>query len=153
MQFDAKAEQQKFWKIFDKKLIESGAPFSVLHEKAGETTYWAIVNKNNILVDNGLSLDFLVREKKIRINIYIRNNLPFFSFLEANKQAIAAKVRVPLNWVKGTRNANTRRISYETPVDIGNVKNYEDTIANILPIIIEIKTVCEIYGKNIFFDF
>lgn len=153
MQFDAKSEQQKFWKIFDKKLIENGEPFSILHEKAGETTYWAMVNKNNSLVDNGISLDFLVREKMLRINIYIRNDLQFFSFLEKHKQNIDAMVSVKLVWIKGERNANTRRIAYFKPIEIGNSKNYADTIDEVLPIIMEMKRVCELYGKNKFFDF
>ena len=46
MRFDAETEQKKFWKIFDEKLIENGEPFSILHEKAGKVTHWAMINKN-----------------------------------------------------------------------------------------------------------
>lgn len=153
MRFDAKTEQKKFWEIFDEKLIENGEPFSVLHEKAGETTYWAIVNKNNILVDNGLSLDFLVREKMLRINIYIRNDLSLFNFLEKNKQSINSIISERLVWIKGERNANTRRIAYFKTVEIGDVQNYAEIIDEILPIIMKMKLVCETYGKDKFFDF
>lgn len=153
MRFDAKTEQKKFWKIFDEKLIENGEPFSILHEKAGEVTYWAMVNKKNSLVDNGISIDFLVRDKKLRINIYLRNDLSFFGYLERHKQDIESMVRVPLSWINGEKNQNTRRIAFYKSVEIGNVDNYAETIDEVLPVIVEMKQVCEKYGKDLFFDF
>lgn len=153
MRFDAKIEQKKFWKIFDEKLIENGEPFSILHEKAGEVTYWAMVNRNNSLVDSGISIDFLVRDKKLRINIYLRNDLSFFGYLERHKQDIESMVRVPLSWINGEKNQNTRRIAFYKSVEIGNIDNYAETIDEILPVIVEMKQVCEKYGKDLFFDF
>ena len=153
MKFDAKTEQKKFWSIFEEKLIENGEPFSILHEKSGEVTYWATVNNRNTLTDYCLSIDFLVRERKIRINIYVRNDLPFFSFIEKHKQEIESRISVPVVWVTGTTNPNTRRIIYEVPVEIGNPVNYAETIDEILPVIMEMKSVCEDYGKHIFFSF
>ncbi|MDY6024257.1 MAG: DUF4268 domain-containing protein [Candidatus Borkfalkiaceae bacterium] len=153
MRCDAKTEQKRFWKIFDEKLVENGEPFSIVHEKSGMVTYWAIVNKNNILVDNCISLDLLVREEKLRINIYIRDDLAFYNYLERNKQDIESMVSVPLSWIKGERNSNTRRIAFFKPVEIGNVENYAETIDEVLPVIMEMKQVCQKYGKHIFFDF
>ena len=153
MRIDIKAEQRKFWKTFDEKLIENGEPFSILHEKDGEVTYWAVVNKKHSFVDNALSIDFLVRAKKLRINIYVRNDLPLFSIFERNKQEIEAIVCEKLEWLNGTTNPNTRRIAYIIPVETGHLSNYEEIIDNILPIVDKMKKVCEMYAKNAFFDF
>ena len=153
MRIDIKAEQRKFWKTFDEKLIENGEPFSILHEKGGEVTYWGVVNKNHSLVDNALSIDFLAREKKLRINIYVRTDLALFSVFEKNKQNIEKTISVPLKWIVGTRNKNTRRIAYEIPVNTGYYANYDEIIDSALPVIVEMKKVCDTYAKNEFFDF
>ena len=153
MRIDVKSEQRKFWKTFDEKLIENGEPFSILYEKGGEVTYWAVVNKKQSFVDNALSIDFLVREQKLRINIYVRTDLALFSIFERHKKDIDAMVGVPLKWVEGTRNKNTRRIAYEIPVNTGYYSNYDEAIDKVLPIVDKMKKVCEIYAKNAFFDF
>jgi hypothetical protein len=153
MRIDIKAEQRKFWKTFDEKLIENGEPFSILHEKGGEVTYWAVVNKKNSFVDNALSIEFVVSKQTLRINIYVRTDLALFSILERNKKDIDAIVGVPLKWDEGTRNKNTRRIAYEIPVNTGYYSNYAETIDKALPIVDKMKKVCEIYAKNAFFDF
>lgn len=153
MKSDVKSEQKKFWKTFDEKLIENGEPFSILYEKGGEVTYWAVVNKNQSFVDNALSIDFLVREQKLRINIYIRNDLNLFSIFERNRNDIESMVGVPLKWIEGTKNKNTRRIAYEIPINIGYYSNYNEDIDEILPVVNKMKKVCEVYAKNIFFDF
>lgn len=153
MRFDAYAEQRKFWKTFDEKLIENGEPFSILHEKGGEVTYWAVVNKKHSFVDNVLSIDFLVRGQKLRINIYVRKDLALFSIFERNRKDIDAMLDVPLNWIEGTRNKNTRRIAYEIPVKMGCCSNYDEVIDKILPVVDKMKKVCEIYARNEFFDF
>jgi hypothetical protein len=153
MRIDVKSEQRKFWKTFDEKLIENGEPFSILHEKGGEVTYWAVVNKKNSFVDNALSIEFVVSKQTLRINIYVRTDLALFSILERNKKDIDAIVGVPLKWAEGTRNKNTRRIAYEIPVNTGYYSNYAETIDKALPIVDKMKKVCEIYAKNAFFDF
>ena len=136
MRIDAKTEQRKFWRTFDEKLIENGEPFSILYEKGGEVTNWAVVNKKQSLVDNALSLDFLVREQKLRINIYIRTDLALFSIFERNRKDIEASISVPVKWVMGTRNKNTRRIIYESPVEVGYYSDYDKIIDDVLPIIV-----------------
>lgn len=153
MRIDVKSEQRKFWKAFDEKIIENGEPFSILHEKGGEVTYWAVVNKKQSFVDNALSIDFLIREQKLRINIYVRTDLALFSIFESNKKEIETIVGVPLKWIVGTKNKNTRRIAYEIPINTGYYSNYNETIDKALPIVDKMKKVCEIYAKNSFFDF
>ena len=153
MRIDVKSEQRKFWKAFDEKIIENGEPFSILHEKGGEVTYWAVVNKKQSFVDNALSIEFLVREQKLRINIYVRTDLALFSIFESNKKEIETIVGGPLKWIVGTKNKNTRRIAYEIPINTGYYSNYNETIDKALPIVDKMKKVCEIYAKNSFFDF
>lgn len=153
MGINVKSEQKKFWKIFEEKLIENGEPFSILYEKAGEVTYWAVVNKNQIFVDNALSIDFLVREQKLRINIYIRTDLSLFRIFERNKNDIEAIMGIPLKWIEGTKNKNTRRIAYEIPIDTGYFSNYDEVIDKILPVVVNMKKVCEKYARYSFFDF
>lgn len=125
----------------------------MLHEKGGEVTYWAVVNKKQSFVDNALSIDFLVREQKLRINIYVRTDLTLFSIFEKNRKDIESMVGMPLKWVDGTRNKNTRRIAYEIPVKTGNNSNYDEIIDKALPVVDKMKKVCEIYARSNFFDF
>ena len=153
MRIDAKSEQRKFWKVFEEKLIENGEPFSILYEKGGEVTHWAVVNKKQSFVDNALSIDFLVREQKLRINIYVRTDLTLFSIFERNRKDIEAMVGEPLKWIEGTRNKNTRRIVYEIPVNTEYYSNYDEVIDKALPVVDKMKKVCEKYGKDLFFDF
>ena len=126
MRIDVKSEQRKFWEIFDEKLIENGEPFSILYEKGGEVTYWAVVNKKQSFVDNALSIDFLVREQKLRINIYVRTDLTLFSIFERNRKDIETMVGM----------------SY-----------YDEVIDKALPVVDKMKKVCEVYARNNFFDF
>lgn len=153
MRIDVKTEQKKFWKIFDEKLIENGEPFSILHEMSGKVTYWAVINRKYSFVNNALSVDFLARERKLRINIYVRDDLQLFAILERNRNEIEAMVSVPLKWVEGIKNPNTRRIIYELPINVGANSNYDEAIDVILPIVVEMKKVCELYVKHEFFDF
>ena len=153
MKIDVRVEQQKFWDIFDEKLVENGEPFSVLHEKSGETTYWGVINKKHSFVDNALSLDFLVNAQKLRVNIYVRNDLHLFSIFENHKQEIEDVVGEKLEWLNGAKSPNTRRIAYMIPVKTGYNANYEEAIDRALPVIDKMKKICEKYAKNAFFDF
>ncbi len=155
MKFDLKTEQKKFWKIFEAKLIENGEPFSIMHEKpSGEPIYWGGINKREyaVMFMYCLSVDFLMQKKMIRVNITIRDDLNFFNDLERNKQDIESLVRVPLRWIKGEKNPNTRRIAFFKYIEIGDTENYAETIDEILPVIMDMIQVCEKYGKYKFFD-
>lgn len=153
MKVDVKAEQKKFWKIFDEKLMENGEPFSILHEKGGEVTNWAVVNKKHSFVDNALSIDFLVRAEKLRINIYVRDDLRLFSRFENHKQEVETIIGKKVDWLKGTNNPNTRRIAHIVSVNTGYYSNYDEVIDEILPVVDSMKKVCDTYAKNEFFDF
>ena len=78
----AKQEQQYFWDLYDKYLLEQGKPFSLLHEKTGEVTYWAVVDKERIITDLALDLDFSLQKSLFRINIYIYQDRFLFENLE-----------------------------------------------------------------------
>ncbi|MBR2871302.1 MAG: DUF4268 domain-containing protein [Clostridia bacterium] len=153
MRINVKEEQRKFWKIFEEKLIENGEPFSILYEKGGEVTNWGVIDKKQSFVDNALSVDFLVREQKLRINIYIRNDLELFEKFERNRKEIESMISVPLKWIIGVRNSNTRRIAYEIPIETGYYSHYDEVIDSVLPVVVEMKKVCDIYAKHKFFDF
>lgn len=62
-------------------------------------------------------------------------------------------VGMPLKWVNGTRNKNTRRIVYEIPVNPENNSTYDEIIDKALPVVDKMKKVCEIYARSSFFDF
>ena len=39
------------------------------------------------------------------------------------------------------------------PIKVGDVEDYADAIDDILPVLVEMKTVCEKYAPYAFFDF
>ena len=151
---DIKSEQERFWRIFEKKLIENGKPFSILHEKDGIVTNWAVINKRHSFVDNALSVDLLLRENQIRTNIYMRNSPETFSYLfERNKNIVNSLISKKVMWMQGIRSPKTRRIAYFSSVQPNSIDSYEKSIDEILPILIEMKAVCELFAKDLFFDF
>ena len=75
---NAKYEQKIFWSIFENKLIENGEPFSICYEMGGEVKHFGAINKNTPRVSLGLTVDFLYREKIVKINIYIENLMKDF---------------------------------------------------------------------------
>ena len=52
-------------------------------------------------------------------------------------------VGMSLKWLEGTRNKNTRRITYEIPVKTGDYSNYDEVIDKVLPVVDKMKKVCE----------
>ena len=153
MKYDAKKEQEIFWDHFDEKLAEKGYPFTILHKKAGVVTPWATVNKNKSFVNTCVAIDFSVRSKTLRLNIYIRDNLSLFSVLETNKTEIDAMIGVPVQWVQGSKNQKTRRIKHDIRLEIGNTNDYDNAIEKAIPIIERFIVVCRKYAEHEFFDF
>ncbi|MBO4472552.1 MAG: DUF4268 domain-containing protein [Clostridia bacterium] len=153
MKYDAEKEQEIFWDCFDEKLAEKGYPFGILHVKAGKVTPWATVNKNKSFVNTCIAIDFSVRSKTLRLNIYIRNNLSLFSVLEENKAEINAMIGVPVEWVQGSKNPNTRRIKYDIPLKIGDKDDYGRAIEKAIPIVERFIVVCRKYAEHEFFDY
>lgn len=153
MKYDAEKEQEIFWDCFDEKLAEKGYPFGILHKKAGKVTSWATVNKNKSFVNTCIAIDFSVRSKTLRLNIYIRNNLSLFSVLEENKAEINAMIGVPVAWVQGSKNPKTRRIKYDIALEIGNTDGYKNAIEQAIPIIEKFIVVCRKFAEHEFFDY
>lgn len=147
---NAQYEQTKFWSIFDNKLVENGEPFEIIHEKSGEVTYWGNVNKNNSFVSLCLNIEFQYRAKKVRVGIYIRDDLYLFKKLQNNRETIDEQLGFKPDWVlEGKTNPNTRRIINEFPVIIGNLNDYDRVIDEILPYIMQYKKVFEKYIPNL----
>ena len=144
-------ERIKFWKIFEEKLIENGEPFSIIHEKGGEPTFWATINRKHSIVDICLNVEFLYKFKKIRYGIYIRDNVDLFNFLFKRKEEIENILGFKVNWIlEGKINKNTRRIVLEIPVTIGDKNDYENTIEKMLPFLMKFKEVFPQYISNLF---
>ena len=150
-----KKEQQYFWDLFDNYLLEKGSPFSLLHEKTGEVTYWAVVNKKQIITNLALDLDFSLQKSFFRINIYIYQNNALFDYLETMKTEIENELGFAPIWSEGVRAKNsTRRIMLILPFVAYDRKDYERLIKKAFPIVSKFKSVFEKYIPNLFdFDF
>ena len=143
---NAQYEQTKFWEIFDNKLIENGEPFELIHEKSGEVTYWANVNKKHSFVSLCLNIEFKYREQKVRVGIYIRDDLYLFQCLLRYRENIERELGFKPEWVfEGKLNPNTRRIMNEFPVTLFDAEDYDRVIDEILPYIVKYKTTFEKY--------
>ena len=145
----AQYERQRFWKIFDELLIQNGEPFEVLHEKGGEVTHWCVVNKTRALVSLCVSLDFLVRDNKARINVYIQNDVPLYNYLYSHKDEIEEKLGFKPIWNDKCNKAHTRRIEYTIPITSNDSEEYERIAETALPILYKFKTVFERYIPNL----
>ena len=143
-------EREKFWEIFDQKLIENGEPFSVVHQRAdGTSTYWGNINREKAFGPNRvLNIEFKYQRRKVRVGIYLWNDLCLFEQLCANKDQIEKELGFTVEWNHiGTKNPNTRRIFVEFPL-IFDEAYYADVIDEALPYIMKFKEVFEhrIYG-------
>ena len=147
---NAQQEQTRFWKIFDNKLVENGEPFELIHEKSGEVTYWANVNKKNSFVSLCLNIEFKYQKEKVRVGIYICDNLYLFQRLLKYRENIEAELGFKPQWVlDGVKNPNTRRIINEFPVAIFDEEDYDRVIDEILPYVAQYKKVFEKYIPNL----
>ena len=143
---NAQYEQTKFWEIFDNKLIENGEPFELIHEKSGEVTHWANVNKKHSFVSLCLNIEFKYREQKVRVGIYIRDDLYLFQCLLRYRENIERELGFKPEWgFEGKKNPNTRRIMNEFPVTLFDEEDYDRVIDEILPYIVKYKTTFEKY--------
>ena len=141
----AREEQEKFWRIFDQKLIENGEPFSAVHQKSdGTPTYWGNVNRKKAFGPrNVLNIEFKYRKRKVRVGIYLWDDLYLFEQLYGNKDQIEKELGFSAEWNHiGTKNPNTRRIFIELPL-IFDESYYADVIDNALPYVMKFKEVFE----------
>ena len=142
MKSSAPEERKIFWRIFEKKLTELGNPFDICYEMNGDIKYYASVNKYRPLVNLGLTIDLLYKDEKVRINIYIREDVKLFDYLYANREKIEKELGFTPKWIfKGEQNPNTRRVISVFPVTIGSSSDYEHIIEKIIPYIIQYKKV------------
>ena len=147
---NAQYEQTRFWKIFDNKLVENGEPFELIHEKSGEVTYWGNVNKRHSFVSLCLNIEFKYREEKVRVGIYVRDDLYLFQRLLWHREAIEEELGFKPEWVlAGKQNPNTRRVINEFPIELGNDVDYDRVIDEILPYVAKYKKVFEKYIPNL----
>ena len=147
---NAQHEQTKFWEIFDNKLIENGEPFELIHEKGGEVTYWACVNKKRAFVNLCLSIEFKYRVKKVRVGIYICDDLNLFQYLLRHRESIDAELGFKSEWVfEGKQNPNTRRVINEFPLVSFDEDTYDTIIDEVLPYVAQYKKVFEKYIPNL----
>lgn len=142
MKSSAPEERKIFWSIFEKKLVDIGNPFYICHGMNGETTHYASVNKYRSFVNLGLTVDFLYRDEKVRINIYIQNDVDLFNYLHLNRGKIEQELNFKPQWIySGEKNPNTRRVISTFPIAVGNPLDYERVIEKIIPIITQYKKV------------
>ncbi len=146
----AKEEQRVFWEMFEEALMQNGEPFKILHDKKGEPTFWAVVNKRRILFDLGLSLDFTVRNKNLKIQVYIRNNIPLYNYLYSKKGEIEENLGFKPVWNDRCQKPDTRRIEYNIQFIPGNREDYERVIEEALPITEKFRKVFGKYIPNLF---
>ena len=99
MRSSAPVERRLFWKEFEKKLSELGNPFDICYEVSGDVKYYASVNKTSPLVNLGLTIDCLYRESKVKINIYIRDDVDLFEYIHSNKEKIEGELGFTPQWI------------------------------------------------------
>lgn len=147
---NAKYEQQSFWEIFEEKLVENGEPFSISYMIGSEVKHFAAVNKKSPRVPLGLTVDFLYRERIVKINVYIENDVRLFNYVYARREQIEQELGFKPQWILGgTRNPNTRRAISTFPVTIGDRNDYARVIDDILPYLLQYKRVFEKYIPNL----
>ena len=150
MKTPASEERKIFWRIFENHLSKLNNPFDICYELNGDIKYYASVNKFTPLVNLGLTVDFLYKEKRVKINIYIREDVELFNYLFSNKEKIEEELEFKPQWIFfGEKNPNTRRVISTFPVIIGNPIDYERIIEKIIPYVIRYKKVFEKYIPNL----
>ena len=150
MLIPAQHEQKVFWHLFENKLFELGYPFNINYDMNGEIKYYASVNKRKNLVHLGLTIDFLCRDRIVKINIYIEDDVELFDLLYKNTEKIENDLGFKPQWIcSGVKNPNTRRVINTFPITIGNHLDYERVIQKIIPFIIQYKKVFEKYIPNL----
>ena len=145
------AEQQRkiFWEMFDNELDSLGRPFSIAYR-----THYATVNRRSSNSNYCLSMDFLVAKGFLRIGIYMRDNIPVFTYMYENKDEIEEKLGFKPMWTMvGERNTNTRRIEIHIPFKPDSIPDYLSLIRKAIPYIMKFKEVIPTYSSEPFFDF
>ena len=146
-----KIDLRYFWVTFEQVLNETGNPFGIIHEKSGEQTYWACVNKNKILTDNVVDISLVQSKNFLRIGLYIIDRTTDIGkIILANKEQINESLSFNPIWEDGTKNKNTLRVIIKLPIDNFTPR---ELIYKALPYVMEFISVAKKYGEKEFFDF
>jgi len=139
---NTKRERKIFWTLFEEILAENGNPFSIAPQ-----AQWAVINRNNSnCAKPCLLIDFLVRKRIIRINVYIDNDLSLYKRLEIKKEEIKNALGFQVEWAIGSKGENTRRIKMELGFILGSREDYRRVIKKVLPIVMNF---IEVFKRDI----
>ena len=136
----AEEARTKFWNILRETLKEMGKPFFFTENKQ-----WAIINKRTSNYHEPcVALDFLWRNKFLRINVYIENDIPLYNKLKTRKEEIESELGFKCLWKENNfftnggkkkfNGENTRRIEVDIPFD-NEALNFKDLAIKAIPII------------------
>ena len=139
---NAKREREIFWTLFEEILTENGNPFSIAPKEQ-----WAVINRNNSnWAKPCLLIDFLVRKRLIRINVFIYDDLSLYKRLETKKEEIKNALEFQVDWGIGLKGYNTKRIKMELDFILGNREDYRRVIQKALPIVMNF---IEVFKRDI----
>ncbi len=140
-----------FWDSFDRILAEKGEPFKIIHEKSGEQTHWACVNRNKILANYCIDISLIRKDNYLRVGLYIIDkNSDVGRIISVNKEIILRQLSFEPLWMHGIKNPDTLRVIKKINIDD---KTNRELIEEALPYITEFINIAEQYGKQYFFDF
>ena len=144
-------QRETFWKVFDKVLKENGEPFKIsyVHKVRNEITTYASVNRKSSFNANSLNLNFLLKEKRLRVELYVTSPILMRKFMGL-KEEINSMVSLPIVWDDGKRVLRPSVYFEFLPDD---EDDYKIAIEESLSTILEFIEVANKYGKGEFFDF
>ena len=144
-------QREIFWKVFDGVLKENGEPFKIsyVHKVRNEITTYASVNRKSSFNANSLNLNFLLKEKKLRVELYVTSPILMRKFMGL-KEEINSMVSLPIVWDDGKRVLRPSVYFEFLPDD---EDDYKIAIEESLPTILEFIEVANKYGTGEFFDF
>ena len=145
-------EQRKiFWSLFENILKEKGEPFKIsyIHKITNEVTSYAAVNRKSSFNANAIDLNFSLRDRKFRVDLYITKATLIRKIMD-NKDDINSMISLPLDWEDGKMVLRPSVYFDFNPEDINDYKN---VIEKSLPTIIEFIEVAKKYDKQEFLDF
>lgn len=146
---NAEQERKIFWEMFENELNNQGNPFHIAYRHQ-----YATINRRSSTSDNCVSMDFLVQKHFLRLGVYMRDNIPAFEYLYANKASIESELGFEPTWVlKGASNPNTRRIEICFPFSSYNRSDYQRVIEKAIPYAVKFIKVIPKYSPECLFDF
>ena len=140
-----------FWRTFEEILLEKGEPFKIIHEKGGEQTFWACINRNKALVNNSVDISLVQSKNFLRVGLYVLDKTSNLGVrLIRNRKYIDDELTFIPKWESGERNSNTLRITAKFPIDNNTSR---ELIEKAFPYIMQFFAIAKKYGKYEFFDF